>query len=139
MRAFASWVAVVTVVARSAGCGKKEDAPPKVEPVKAVAAPEPLKVAFVYVSPIGDAGWTTQHNAGREQMQKALGAKVSTSFVEKVPEGADAERVIRDLAQQGHHRGAPLGVQRGRGLIGQDQRRLVGQRPCDRDALLLAA
>ncbi len=101
MRRFA-WIALAAAVALSAGCGK-EDPAPKAEPVKAsTAAPEPLKVGFVYVSPVGDAGWTTQHNAGREQMAKALGPKVITSFVEKVPEGADAERVIRDLAQQGH-------------------------------------
>ena len=65
-------------------------------------AAEPLKVGFVYVSPVGDAGWTSQHHAGRLAMEKALGDKVKTTFVEKVPEGADAERVIRDLAQQGN-------------------------------------
>ncbi|HVE89874.1 MAG TPA: BMP family ABC transporter substrate-binding protein [Burkholderiaceae bacterium] len=103
MQAFAKWIAIASAVVLSAGCGKKEDVALKVEPVKsAVATLEPLKVGFVYVSPVGDAGWTTQHNSGREQMVKALGPKVSTSFVEKVPEGADAERVIRDLAQQGH-------------------------------------
>jgi basic membrane protein A and related proteins len=62
----------------------------------------PLKIGFVYVSPIGEAGWTTQHNLGRLEMEKALGNKVKTTFVESVPEGADAERVIRDLAAQGH-------------------------------------
>ena len=103
MQAFAKWIAVATAVALSVGCGQKKEAAPKTEPVKsAVAAPQPMKVGFVYVSPVGDAGWTTQHNAGREQMAKALGSRVSTSAVEKVPEGADAERVIRDLAQQGH-------------------------------------
>ena len=69
--------------------------------VSAFAA-EPLGVGFVYVSPIGDAGWTTQHDIGRKEMEKNLGAKVKTKFVENVPEGADAERVIRDLAQQGN-------------------------------------
>ena len=103
MRTFSKWVVVATAIGLSAGCGKKEDVAAKSEPVKSVAmAPEPMKIGFVYVSPVGDAGWTTQHHAGREQMIKALGAKVITSFVEKVPEGADAERVIRDLAQQGH-------------------------------------
>ncbi len=96
------------VVVLAAGCGRQEPPAPvkaeakaevKVEPPKPA---EPLKVGFVYVSPVGDAGWTTQHNRGREQMQQALGAKVTTTFVEKVPEGADAERVIRDLAAQGH-------------------------------------
>jgi len=50
----------------------------------------------VYVSPVGDAGWTSQHHLGRDEMLKALGDKVTSTFVEKVPEGADAERVIRD-------------------------------------------
>jgi simple sugar transport system substrate-binding protein len=65
-------------------------------------AGEPLKIGFVYVSPIGDAGWTYQHDVGRKEMEKALGGKVTTKYVESVPEGADAERVIRDLAQSGH-------------------------------------
>lgn len=66
------------------------------------ADPAPLNVGFVYVSPIGDAGWTMQHDLGRKEMEKTLGAKVKTKYVESVPEGADAERVIRDLAQQGN-------------------------------------
>ncbi|HTN48714.1 MAG TPA: BMP family ABC transporter substrate-binding protein [Burkholderiaceae bacterium] len=87
-----------------ASCSKQEAPTPKAEPVKAAepAKPEPLKVGFVYVSPVGDAGWTAQHNAGRLALEKALGDRVKTTFVEKVPEGADAERVIRDLAQQGN-------------------------------------
>lgn len=65
--------------------------------------PKPaLKVAFVYVSPIGEAGWTFQHEQGRLAMQKALGDSVASTAVEAVAEGADSERVIRDLAQQGH-------------------------------------
>ncbi|WP_269499850.1 BMP family ABC transporter substrate-binding protein [Castellaniella sp. S9] len=66
------------------------------------AAAEPLKVGFVYVSPIGEAGWTWQQDIGRREMEAALGDKVKTQYVEDVPEGADAERVIRDLAQQGN-------------------------------------
>jgi len=69
---------------------------------QAQAAKPPLKIGFVYVSPIGEAGWTYQHEQGRIEMQKALGASVATTFVESVPEGADSERVIRDLAAQGH-------------------------------------
>lgn len=65
-------------------------------------AQDPLKVGFVYVSPIGDAGWTYQHDLGRKQMEQALGDKVTTSFVESVSEGADAERVIREMAASGH-------------------------------------
>ena len=63
---------------------------------------EPLKIGFVYVSPVLDAGWTSQHDQGRRAVEAALGARVKTTFVESVPEGADAERVIRDLAQTGH-------------------------------------
>jgi simple sugar transport system substrate-binding protein len=62
----------------------------------------PLKIGFVYVTPIGESGWTYQHEQGRLEMQKALGRRVQTTVVESVPEGADAERVIRDLAAQGN-------------------------------------
>ena len=62
----------------------------------------PLKVGFVYVAPITAAGWVRQHENGRKAIEAALGDKVSTTYVEDVPEGADAERVIRDLARQGH-------------------------------------
>jgi len=68
----------------------------------AAHAEEPLKVGFVYVSPIGEAGWTWQQDIGRRELEQALGDKVKTQYVEDVPEGADAERVIRDLAQQGN-------------------------------------
>lgn len=67
-----------------------------------LAAAEELKVGFVYVSPIGDAGWTYQHDLGRLALEKALGDRISTTFVESVPEGADAERVINGLAGRGH-------------------------------------
>ncbi|MCM5682582.1 BMP family ABC transporter substrate-binding protein [Schlegelella sp. S2-27] len=62
----------------------------------------PLKIGFVFVSPVGEAGWTYQHNLGRLELEKQLGPRVQTTFIENVAEGADAERVIRDLAQQGH-------------------------------------
>ncbi len=61
-----------------------------------------LKVGFVYVGPIGDHGWTYRHDAGRLAIEKAFGDKVKTSYVESVSEGADAERVIRQLASTGH-------------------------------------
>ncbi len=56
-------------------------------------------VGFIYVSPIGDAGWTYQHDLGRLQLEKETG--VTTSYVENVAEGADAERVIREMAKRG--------------------------------------
>jgi simple sugar transport system substrate-binding protein len=65
-------------------------------------ATSPVKAGFVYVSPITEAGWTKQHDEGRKAVEAALGDKVKTTFVADVPEGADAERVIRDLASQGH-------------------------------------
>jgi basic membrane protein A and related proteins len=65
-------------------------------------AQEPLKAAWLYVAPLTDAGWVRQHDEGRRAVQAALGDKVKTTFVENVAEGADAERVIRDLAAQGH-------------------------------------
>ncbi len=74
-----------------------QTAPPTAAPTAA-----PLKIAFVYVSPIGEAGWTYQHEQGRLAMQKALGKRVTTRVVEAVAEGADSERVMRDLAAQGH-------------------------------------
>jgi simple sugar transport system substrate-binding protein len=88
-------IAAVTL----AGCGKKEEAAPAASaPVKA----EPLKVAFAYVGPVGDGGWTFAHDNGRKAVEKEFGDKVVTSFVEKVPESADAERVIRDMVGQGN-------------------------------------
>ncbi len=90
-----------------AGCGKKEE-PPAPAPAPATTAsapapkPEPLKAAWVYVGPVGDAGWTFAHDQGRKAVEAEFGDKVATTFVEKVPEGADAERVIRDLAAQGN-------------------------------------
>jgi basic membrane protein A len=62
----------------------------------------PLKIGFVYVTPVTDAGWVRQHEEGRKAVEAALGDKVKTTYVENVAEGADAERVIRDLAQQGN-------------------------------------
>ncbi len=67
----------------------------------AAAPAEPLKVAFIYVAPIGDLGWTWAHDQGRLYLKEQLGDKVETAFVESVPEGPDAERVIRDFAQKG--------------------------------------
>jgi basic membrane protein A and related proteins len=67
---------------------------------RAVVA-QPLDVGFVYVSPIGSAGWTYEHEQGRRFLERSLGAKVRTRFVEGVPEGADSERVMREMASDG--------------------------------------
>ena len=67
------------------------------------AQAEDVKVGFVYVGPIGDHGWSYRHDIGRQAIEKELGDAASTSYVESVPEGADAERVIRQMAQTGHN------------------------------------
>jgi basic membrane protein A len=58
-------------------------------------------VAYVYVGPIGDGGWSYAHNEGRKYLERELGDTVNTAYIESVPEGADSERVIRNLARQG--------------------------------------
>lgn len=63
---------------------------------------EPLKVGFLYVAPLTEAGWVRQHEEGRKAVQAALDGRVKTSFVENVAEGPDAERVLRDLVATGH-------------------------------------
>lgn len=63
---------------------------------------DPTKVGFVYVGPIGDHGWTYRHDVGRLAVEAEFGDGVETTYVESVPEGADAERVIRKLASTGH-------------------------------------
>lgn len=68
----------------------------------AAAAQETLKVGFIYVGPIGDFGWSYQHDRGRLAVEEEFGDKVETSYVESVPEGADAERVITQMALSGH-------------------------------------
>jgi simple sugar transport system substrate-binding protein len=66
------------------------------------AATGPLKVAFVYVGPVADGGWSYEHNLGRLALEHEFGAKIETTFVENVPESADAERVIRQLAAKNY-------------------------------------
>ncbi|MCP4205690.1 MAG: BMP family ABC transporter substrate-binding protein [Shimia sp.] len=65
------------------------------------AMADTTKVGFVYVGPVGDGGWTYEHDKGRLAVEEAFGDKVETTFVESVPEGADAERVITQMALQG--------------------------------------
>lgn len=106
----AGWTALAATAALM-GCGKKEEAAPAPAPApasapaSAAAAPpkaEPLKIAFAYVGPVGDGGWTFAHDNGRKALEKEFGDKIVTSFVEKVPEAADAERVFRDMVGQGN-------------------------------------
>lgn len=68
----------------------------------AYAGTDKVKVGFIYVGPVGDHGWTYMHDQGRLQVVEELGDKVETSWVENVPEGPDAERVMRQMALAGH-------------------------------------
>jgi simple sugar transport system substrate-binding protein len=107
-------VAALAAVAAAglAACGKQETpapaAAPAATPAPTAAAPapapaaEPLKIAFAYVGPVGDGGWTFAHDNGRKAMEQHFAGKVTTSFVENVPESADAERVIREMASSGN-------------------------------------
>ena len=100
-------IAALTAVASAAlvGCGKKEEPAPAPAPAPAASAPakaEPLKIGFAYVGPVGDGGWTFAHDNGRKALEAEFGDKIKTTFVENVPESADAERVIRDMAGQGN-------------------------------------
>jgi simple sugar transport system substrate-binding protein len=104
-------LAAVSAAAAAAlvGCGKKEEAPapaapPAAAPAPAAAAPAagPLNIAFAYVGPVGDGGWSFAHDNGRKAIEKEFGDKIKTTFVESVPESADAERVFRDMVGQGN-------------------------------------
>jgi basic membrane protein A and related proteins len=101
-----TWTTLAAAATLLLGCGKKEEAPAAPAATTAASAPapkpEPLKIAFAYVGPVGDGGWTFAHDNGRKAIEKEFGDKVVTSFVEKVPEAADAERVFRDLVGQGN-------------------------------------
>jgi len=79
-----------TLVATAMGVSASADAPK-----------DKAKVGFIYVGPTGDHGWTYRHDIGRQQVEEAYGDRVETTFVESVPEGADAERVLTQMALQG--------------------------------------
>ncbi|MBY6082036.1 BMP family ABC transporter substrate-binding protein [Ruegeria arenilitoris] len=64
-------------------------------------AEDKTKVGFVYVGPVGDGGWTYEHDKGRQAVEKHFGDKVETVYVESVPEGPDAERVMTQMALEG--------------------------------------
>ncbi|MGI9417144.1 MAG: BMP family ABC transporter substrate-binding protein [Geminicoccaceae bacterium] len=85
-----SSLAAATIAVLAAGAGS------------AIAQDDPTKVGFIYVGPVGDHGWTYRHDIGRQAIEAEFGDAVETSFVESVSEGPDAERVIRQLASDGH-------------------------------------
>src|SRR3954470_1206854 len=70
--------------------------------VSAASAADKLKVGFIYLGPVGDLGWTYQHELARQALVKELGDKIETTFLENVPEGPDAERSIEQLVRAGN-------------------------------------
>ncbi|TFV44688.1 BMP family ABC transporter substrate-binding protein [Bradyrhizobium niftali] len=70
--------------------------------VSAASAADKLKVGFIYLGPVGDLGWTYQHEQGRLALVKELGDKIETTTLENVPEGPDAERAIEQLVRAGN-------------------------------------
>ena len=104
-------LAAISAAAAAAlmGCGKKDEAPAAAPAASApaaaapaAAASEPLKVAWAYVGPVGDGGWSYAHDQARKAVEKEFGDKIKTTYVESVPESADAERVFRDFVAQGN-------------------------------------
>ncbi|MRV74695.1 BMP family ABC transporter substrate-binding protein [Duganella sp. FT92W] len=70
-------------------------------PAAQAGAAEPLKTCFLYSNPIGESGWTYQHEQARRALASAMGDRIVTRYVENVAEGPDAERVIRNFVQEG--------------------------------------
>src|ERR1043165_5720514 len=66
------------------------------------SAQEKLKVGFIYVGPVGDMGWTYQHEVARKAIQDQFKDKIDTSYLENVNEGPDAERSIEQLVRAGN-------------------------------------
>ena len=99
------WILIALLVVSSmvaAGCAAPATQVPPAATEEAPAAEEPFKIAFVYVAPIGDLGWTWAHDQGRLMVEEQFGDAVETAYIENVPEGPEAERVIRDFAQKGY-------------------------------------
>lgn len=90
---------LVSVLLIISGCGTKT--PATSTPAPADASKEKIKVAFVYVGPVGDAGWSFAHDQGRKYLMEKM-PQVETTIMESVPEGADSERVITQLAEKGN-------------------------------------
>src|SRR3984957_9091667 len=85
---------------RLAGTGAVLSALPSI--IRPAQSAEPLKVGFIYLGPVGDFGWTYQHDIARKTAVEKFGDKIKTTFADNVPEGPDSEKVLNDLANQGH-------------------------------------
>jgi simple sugar transport system substrate-binding protein len=85
---------------RLAGAGALASAAPAL--LRPARAAEPLKVGFIHIGPVGDFGWSHQHDLARQAAAEHYGDKIKTTAVESVPEGPDCEKVMNDLAASGH-------------------------------------
>nr|MDA8213476.1 BMP family ABC transporter substrate-binding protein [Clostridia bacterium] len=96
---------ILSLVIGAAGCGGQKTATEnKTAPTEQkteTPKENKFKVAFIYVGPVGDAGWSYSHDQGRKYLEKEL-PNVETTYVESVPEGADSERVLTELAEKGN-------------------------------------
>jgi len=92
IRALVVVLLLITLIGVFAGCAPKEEAP---------VEEETLKVAFVYVGPKNDGGWTQAHDEGRLYLEQQL-SYVETAYTENVPEGAPCEKVVRDYCNEGY-------------------------------------
>jgi basic membrane protein A and related proteins len=102
---FKSMLISAVAVAALVACGNKEGPQPAAAPAGAGAtgaSAGPLKIAFIFVGPVGDGGWTFAHDNARKALAQEFGDKVITRYVENVPESADAERTLRELAGEGN-------------------------------------
>lgn len=100
MKSIKTLFTATALAAAIAGCS--DSTPSEAPNASQAMEKDTVKVGFVYVSPTGDAGWTHSHDQARKFVEAQLGDQVETTYVESVPEGADAERVIRNMASNGH-------------------------------------
>lgn len=102
------WATAALATSTLIACGAREEAPATAgapaaqDATPAPQKPEALQVAFAYIGPVGDGGWTFAHDTARQKLQAEFGDRIRTTYVESVPPGPDAERVLRDLASQGN-------------------------------------
>ncbi|HEX3032328.1 MAG TPA: BMP family ABC transporter substrate-binding protein [Bacillota bacterium] len=97
-----SLVAVILMLAMVvSGCGGAKQEAPAPGKAPEAQAPEKFKVAFIYVGPVGDAGWTTAHDVGRKYLEEKV-PNLEVTYQESVPEGPESERVITELAEKGN-------------------------------------
>lgn len=103
-REFIQYVTLMGAGMTLTGCGGRKSTPAIKPTVQAspVSLNQPLKVGFVYPEPVSDMGWTYAHDLGRREMEANLKEKIKTTFIEDVNVGADAEKIIRQLAVDGH-------------------------------------